>query len=190
MRVFTVVCAMLFSGLAFGQRPMARAYPGYYGYDPYVPMVTTPQVSLDQVSPNSVGASDATYGLHAGARNSTLSMMEGNTSSTFTVPVWYLGGGAPYVSSPEVSLTPRDVRGRGIFGPGGMREMEEHPRAEAGSRAWSYFASVEETSSAVEGAQEAKTGKRATRTITNADIDQENQKTGTVKYDGKTEKLQ
>jgi len=191
MRLFTVLCAMLlFSGLAFGQRPVALAYPGYYGYGPYVPMVTTPQVSLEQVSPNAVGASNATYGLQAGAQNSTLSMMQGNTSSTFTQPVWYMGGGAPFVSSPEISLTVRPVRGRGIFGPGEMREREEHPRAEAGSRAWTYFASVEETSGAAEHAQEAKTGKRATRTITNADIDQENQKTGTVKYDGKTEKLE
>ncbi|HEX6805458.1 MAG TPA: hypothetical protein VF133_17390 [Terriglobales bacterium] len=191
MRLFTAVCAtLLFSVLAFGQRPMVRAYPGYNGYGPYVPMVTTPEVSLDQISPNSVGASDATYGLQAGARNSTLSMMDGNTSSTFTEPVWYSGGTAPYISTPEVSLNVRGVHGRGMFQPGQMREMEEHARAEAGPRPWTYFASVEETSSAADAAQEAKSGKRATRTITNADIDQENQKTGTVKYDGKTEKIQ
>lgn len=189
MRLFTVVCAMLlFSGLAFGQMPMARAYPGNYGYGPFVPMVTTPQVSLEQASPNPVGARNATSGLEAGARNSTLSTLQGNTSSTFTAPVWYAGGGAPYLSSPEVSLTVRDVRGRGMFRPAEMREREE-TRAAAG-RAWTYFGSREETSSAAEAAQEAKTGKRATRTITNADIDQENQKTGTVKYDGKTETLQ
>lgn len=191
MRLFTAVCAMLlFSGLAFGQRPVVRAYPGDGYYGPYVPMVTTPQISLEQVSPNSVGAGNATYGLEAGARNATLSQIVGNTSSTFTQPVWYSGGGAPYVSSPEVSLTVRDVRGRGLGGPGEMREREEPTRAGAGARAWTYFASAQETSSAAEAAQEAKSGKRATRTITNADIDQENQKTGTVKYDGKNEKLQ
>lgn len=191
MRLFTVICAMLlFAGLAFGQRPVAPVYPGNYGYGPYVPMVTTPQVSLEQVSPNPVGATNATHGLEAGARNSTLSLMEGNTSSTYTGAVWYLGGGAPYVSSPEVSLTVRDVRGREMFRPGERRERGEVVRSEAGPRVWTYFASVQETSSAAEAAQEAKTGKRATRTITNADIDQENQKTGTVKYDGKTEKLE
>ena len=158
MRLFTVVCAMLlFSGLAFGQRPVVRAYPDYGYYGPYVPMVTTPQISLEQVSPK---------------------------------PVWYSGGGAPYVSSPEVSLSVRDVRGRGMALPGEMREREEPARAGAGRRAWTYFASAEETSSAAQAAQEAKTGKPATRTITNTDIDQENQKTGTVKYDGKTEKLE
>jgi len=181
---------LLFSGLAFGQGPMDRVYPGSYGWGPYVPMVTTPEISLQQVSPNPVGARNATYGLEAGARNSTLSQMEGNTRSTFSQPVWYSGGGAPYVSSPEISLTVRDVRGRGMFRRGEMREREEHARAEARPGAWTYIASVEETSSAATVAQEAKTGKRATRTITNADIDQENQKTGTVKYDGKTEKLQ
>lgn len=190
MRLFTVICATLFlSGLAAGQRPMPRAYPGYYGYGPYVPMVTTPEISLQQVSPDSVGAHNATYGLEAGARNSTLSMMDGNTSSTFTEPVWYSGATAPYISSPEVSLTVRGIHGREMFHPEEMR-MEEHASAEAGTRAWTYFASVEETSSAADAAQYAKSGRRATRTITNADIDEENQKTGTVKYDGKTEKLQ
>ena|SRR5215469_7441245 len=191
MRQCTVVCAMLlFSGLAFGQGPVDRAYPGYYGYGPFVPMVTTPQVSLEQVSPNPVGAGNATYGLEAGARNSTLSLMGGNTSSTFSQPVWYSGGAAPYVSSPEISLTVRDVRGRRMFRPGEMREREERARSGAGPGAWTYIASAEETSSAAAVAQVAKSGKRATRTITNADIDQENQKTGTVKYDGKTETLQ
>jgi hypothetical protein len=191
MRLCTVVCAMLwFSGLALGQRPVVRAYPGYGYYGPYVPMVTTPEISLQQVSPNPVGASNATYGLEAGARNSTLSQMEGNTSSTFTQPVWYSGGGAPYISSPEVSLTMRDVRGRAMFPAGAMREREEPPRGGAGQRGWTYFAAAGGSSSAAEAAQQAKTGKRATRTITNADIEQENQKTGTVKYDGKTEKIE
>lgn len=191
MRLFSVFCATLFlSGLAVGQMPMTRAYPGYYGgYGPYVPMLTTPEVSLQQISPNPVGATNATYGLQAGARNSTLSMIDGNTSSTYTEPVWYSGGGAPYISSPEVSLTVRGLHGREMFHPGEMR-MEEHERAEAGPRVWTYFASVEESSSAVDAANTARTGRRATRTITNQDIDQENQKTGAVKYDGKTEKLQ
>ena len=191
MRLFTAFCATLFiSGLAFGQMPMTRAYPVYGGYGPFVPMVTTPQVSLETASPNPVGARNATYGLAAGARNSTLSMMSGNTSSVYTEPVWYEGGGAPLISSPQVSLFVRPVHGGEMFHGGEMR-MEEHAREhEEGVRSWTYFASVEETSSAVEASSAAKSGKRATRTITNQDIDQENQKTGTVKYDGKTEKLQ
>jgi hypothetical protein len=151
-------------------------------------MLTTPEVSLEQVSPNAVGARNATYGLEAGARNSTLSMMTGNTSSTYTEPVWYSGGTAPYISTPEVSLTVRPVHGRDMFRAAEMREEHEH--AEMAPRAWTYFASVEESSSAGEAASAAKSGRRATRTITNQDIDQENQKTGTVKYDSKTEKIQ
>ena len=63
--------------------------------------------------------------------------------------------------------------------------MEEHAHAAA----WTYLAG-EELPSAVEAAGAAKTARKATRTITNQDIDAENQKTGTVKYDGKTEKIQ
>lgn len=191
MRLFTAFCATLFvSGIAFGQMPMTRAYPGYAGYGPFVPMVTTPQISFETASPNPVGARNATYGLAAGARNSTLSMMSGNTSSVYTEPVWYAGGGAPAISTPQVSLFPRPLHGGEMFRAAEMR-MEEHARGhEAGTREWTYFASMEETSSPVDASAAAKTGKRATRTITNQDIDQENQKTGTVKYDGKTEKLQ
>jgi len=59
---------------------------------------------------------------------------------------------------------------------------------EAAPKAWTYFG-AEEVTPAAEASASAKTGKRATRTITNQDIDQENQKTGTVKYDGKTETI-
>lgn len=91
------------------------------------------------------------------------------------------------ISEPEVALHVRGVHG-GYMEHREMRRGEEH---EAGtSHAWTYFASLEEVSSPVEAASSAKTGRKATRTITNQDIDQENQKTGTVKYDGKTEKLQ
>jgi len=62
--------------------------------------------------------------------------------------------------------------------------------AAAAPQAWTYFSSLEETSSPVDASASAKTGRKATRTITNQDIDQENQKTGTVKYDGKNEKIQ
>ena len=183
MRVFTVACAiLLISGLASGQNPAARHYAGPYLYEPFVPLVTTPEVSLDTISPMSVGASNATYGLFAGARNSTLSMVNGNTSSVYTVPVWYSGGGAPLVS-PEVSLRAHEVVAE--------RLRIEHRAGEraAAKGAWTYYASVEEMASPAEAAQSAKGGKRAARTITNQDVEQENQKNGMVKYDGKTEQI-
>ncbi len=148
MRLFTVLCATLFlSSLALGQMPMVSGCAGYYGCGPYVPLVTTPSISLQTVSPSPVGATNATTGLIAGAANSTLSLVNGNTSSVYTEAVWYSGGGAPVYSSPSVSL-------------------EARPASAA-----------------------AKSGRKATRTITNQDIDQENQKTGMVKYDGKTEEI-
>jgi hypothetical protein len=188
MRLFTTFCAsLLLSALAFGQMQNREVPHGYgaYGYGPYVPLITTPEISLQTVSPSPVGATNATHGLLAGARNSTLSMINGDTSSEYTQPVWYSGGGAPVIATPEVSLNPRPLHG-------GRMRMEEprRERAETAPRAWTYFASTEETSSPVEAAGAAKTAKRATRTITNQDVENENQKNGTVKYDSKTEKIQ
>jgi hypothetical protein len=191
MRVFTIFifCAsLLASALAVAQA--APQVPGraYYGYGPYVPLITTPEISLQTVSPSAVGARNATYGLLAGARNSTISMMNGNTSSNYTEAVWNSGGDAPIVSAPEVSLVPRALHSGRIR----MEERRaEHERAEGEApRAWTYYGSTEETANAVEAANAAKSARRATRTYTNQDVDNENQKNGMVKYDNKTEKIQ
>jgi len=183
MRLLTVLCVtLLFSELALAQVPM-RGWPGAYG--PYVPLVTTPEVSLQTASPASVGASNATYGLEAGARNSTFETMNANSSSNYTEPVWYSGGGAPVIS-PEVSLEPRPIHAH--------REMhimmEEHhgEHAEAAARQWTFMGASEMETPIETSA--AKSARHASRTITNDDIDRANQNTGTVKYDGKTEKIQ
>jgi len=186
MRVFALCAMLLLACVAFAQTPV---YGPVYG--PYVPLVTTPQVSLETVSPNPVGARNATYGLIAGVRNATSEIVNGdNTSSSFTEPVWYQGGGAQLISEPEVSLHVRGVHGGHMMMPhipmmGEHGHMEEH----ASAGAWTYLAG-EEMASPVEAAGAAKTARKATRTITNQDIDAENQKTGTVKYNGKTEKIQ
>jgi len=187
MRLFTLVCAvLLISATAFSQVPAARGYvvPGCCG--PYIPLVTTPIVSLQTVSPNPVGATNATYGLIAGATNSTLSIVNGNTSSVYTQPVWYQGGTTPLLSPPAVQLPGHGMRMEGMER---MERMEREHGHAAELKAWTYYASAQQTSSAVEAATAAKSAKRATRTITNQDIDQVNQKTGTVKYDGKTEQI-
>ena len=75
MRTVTVICTMLLlSALGFGQTSF-RGAPGFcpYGCGPYVPLLTTPQLWLETVSPNPVGATNATGGLVAGATNGTLS---------------------------------------------------------------------------------------------------------------------
>ena len=190
MRLFSLACVTLLgSGLALAQSTMVRPYPGAYGYGPYVPLVTTPEISLEQGAPASVGASNATYGLVAGARNSTLSIVTGNTSSVYTLPVWYSGGRAPLISSPAVSLQVREVHG-GEF----AREERrlEGPRPEAAraqGRVWTYYAPPEETASAVEAAQAAKSAKPPVHTYSNQDVERQNEKNGTVKYDGKTEQI-
>lgn len=184
MRVFSLCASLFFASVAFGQVPV-QVYGSAYG--PYVPLVTTPQVSLSAVSPNPVGARNATYGLAAGARNSTFETLDANTSSTFSEPVWYQGGGAPLISEPEVALFPRPLHGGRMMHH--EARMELHEEREMASRQWTYIP-AEEMPSAGEIIANAKGARKATRTITNQDIDAENQKTGTVKYDGKTEKIQ
>ena len=130
MRLFSAFCAtLLFSGLALSQA-QAPGYDGAYGYGPYVPLVTTPEISLQTAAPAAVGARNATYGLEAGARNSTFETITNDGSSNYTEPVWYSGGGAPVIS-PEVSLDPRPMRAHHEMH--FMMREHEGERAEAGS---------------------------------------------------------
>ena len=184
MRGLIVLCAAFLSSLAVGQ-----VVPTVTGYDgcgaPYIPRLTTPEVSLQTVSAAPAGASNATYGLTAGATNATLSNVTGNVGGTYTQPVWYAGGTTPLISSPAVQLSvpvATHYMGR-------REREEEHEAAEAAPRTWIYYASEEATSSAVEASASARTGRRAARTITNQDVEQENHKNGFVKYDGKTEQI-
>jgi hypothetical protein len=196
MRTFTLLCAVvLASALAFGQS-VVRGYPGYcaYGCGPYVPLITTPSLSFQTVSPNPVGATNATGGLLAGARNSTLSMTTGNTDAVYTVPVWYSGGGTPLVS-PAVNAPVHPFRMGRMEHMEAMHMQAMHMQAmrhehEAMREPWIYFAAPEETASAGEAAAGAKGMKRAARTYTNADVERQNEATGTVKYDSKTQKIQ
>src|ERR1700690_198876 len=104
MRPFLIFSAVvLLAAAAFGQQPFPHPI-----YGPYVPLVTTPEISLQQYSPNPVGASNATTGLIAGATNSTLSQVQGSTSSTYTVPVWYQGGDAPLMTR-DINLSPERI---------------------------------------------------------------------------------
>jgi hypothetical protein len=190
MRAFSLCCAaVVLSSLASAQVTVVRGYAGYGSGAPYVPLITTPEVSLQTASPNPVGASNATWGLVAGATNSTLSQVNGDTNSDYTQPVWYAGGTTPLISSPSVQLPEAAP-----FAMGHMEHMarmgREHGHHEMEARAWTYYAPEEETASAVEASATAKSGRHATRTITNQDVENQNQKNGMVKYDGKTEQIQ
>ena len=191
MRPYLVLTTVvLLAVAAFGQQPVPHPTYGscFYGCGPYVPLLTTPEISLETVSPNPVGASNATTGLIAGATNSTLSQIEGSTSSEYTAAVWYQGGGAPLMT-PEVSLWPETVGREGHIMRGAMHEehgREEHGAREEAHRNWTYITGTEYTESPV-GA--AKGVKKATHVYSNQDVTRQNDKNGTVKYGGKTEKM-
>ena len=185
MRTLTLLCSiLLLSALAFGQ-DIVRRYPGFLPYTsgPYVPLLTTPQLSLTLVSPNPVGATNATGGLFAGATNGTLSQVSGDVDAVYTVPVWYAGGGTPLIS-PAVNAP---------FGGMKMEYMEHgermHAPHEAVEGGWTYF-SFAERGTAGEAASVAKGLRRAGKTYSNEDVSRQNQKNGFVKYDARTLKIQ
>jgi hypothetical protein len=60
-----------------------------------------------------------------------------------------LGGGAPEISSPAVSLEVRPLHHGEMHG-GMHMQMRDHEHADAGPRNWTYFASLNETVSPVE----------------------------------------
>jgi hypothetical protein len=173
MRVFAIALAVtISSAVAFGQAG-ARGVPGYCAYScgPYIPLITTPSISFETVSPSPVGASNATGGLHAGARNSTLSIIDGNPDAVHTQVLWNSGGGSPLVS-PAVRL-PRPegpTAGHDEHMEHMMQMMHtEHGHGEEAHR-WTYYAGRAETVSPVAASVEAKSGKHAARTYTNDDI--------------------
>lgn len=192
------ITVVLITAAAFGQQP--GPYPGgcVYGCGPYIPRITTPEISLQQASPNPVGATNATTGLIAGATNSTLSQVNGSTSAVYTEAVWYQGGGAPLIG-PEVQLWPETIgrEGGAIHGPMHANMHDERSRDEQhGSRkeehvAWTYYAGPGEeyTSSAAEAVTPGKGERQPGHVYNNDDVSRQNDKNGTVKYKGKTEKI-
>jgi len=192
MRPYLVLFAVaLIAVAAFGQQPVPRPYgPSYYGWGPYVPLITTPMISLEQYSPNPVGATNATTGLIAGATNSTLSELQGSTSSVVTVPVWYQDS-APLLA-PGVNLSAESINREGhVIRPPRMEAPA--PRAgaarEEARAGWLYFTGSEHTSDIVSAARAAKGTRQAGHVYTNDDVTRQNDNNGAVKYGGKTEKM-
>ena len=189
MRTLQLLCAiLLFSALTFAQN-MGRSYPGYagcfYGCAPFVPLVSTPMISFQTVTSNPVGATNATGGLTAGATNSTMESLPVDSSTDHTQVVWYRG--ANTVPTQEVAETALPAAHHPMMEH--MQHMEHMGMMHHGEeQAAVYIAGPVEPESVT--AVSAGGVRKATRTITNQDIDQLNQKTGTVKYDSKTEKIQ
>ena len=188
MRTLQLLCAiLLLSALTFAQN-MDRSYPGYagcfYGCAPFVPLVSTPMISFQTVSSNPVGATNATGGLSAGATNSTMESLPVDSSTDHTQTVWYWGANTvPTREMEETALAP-------LQHPEHMQHMEHMRMMHHGEEQAVYIAGPLEPENLVESAAGARGVRKGTRTITNQDIDQLNQKTGTVKYDSKTEKIQ
>jgi hypothetical protein len=177
MRIVSVSCLLLlFCGFALGQATIiggtASTWTPAYGVylAPYVPLVTTPEVSLSTVSPAAVGASNATFGLVAGATNGTLSpeFVAEPPAGVYTQPNWYVPSMAP-------ALPPHPM---------------QHPRHTEKERQFDFIAqSSEGGSSVVQMIAGGGPARKASRTYTNQDVDRVNQTTGTVKYRGKTEHI-
>ena len=175
MRSLKTLClVLLLSGLAAAQATTiggtasnwAPAYGVYAA--PFVPLVTTPSVTLATVSPAAAGASNATFGNVAGATNATLSMVTQPPVGVYSEPVWY--------------------------GQSAVAEPSAEPISEGrhGQRAHAFDAgasSGESRQSVTQWIASSTGAKKAARTYTNQDVDQVNQKNGTVKYDGKTEHI-
>ena len=194
MRTLIVLCAVVaLSATVFAQAPSmpSRGYAGcYYGCGPYIPLVTTPMVSLETVSTAPVGARNATGGLSAGATNSTLSQISDAPDATYTVPVWYSGATTP-IKGAAVNVPVPGPTVRSMMHEGRMHErmMRAHEAGQEG-HGCTYFSAAEESAPAGPLAASAKGAKKASRTITNDDINRMNQQTGNVKWDSKQEKIQ
>jgi hypothetical protein len=178
MARLSLLCLLLLlpASLAFSQTVVRGNIPCVYGCGPFIPLVTTPSVTLQSVSPNPVGASNATAGLTAGATNATLNQVPASSIAEYTQPVWYSGATTPE-TTPAVSVLPI----ANFVAP--PEEHHHHMRSKG------FSSAPESTSNVVESAANAKNAKHSTRTVTNSDIDRVNQESGTVKYRGKTEHI-
>ena len=179
----TLSVILLLSGLAAAQATVmggtaSNWVPAYGVYAaPFVPLVTTPSVTLATVSPSAAGASNATFGNIAGATNATLSFVSHRPAGAYTQAI-----GSPPYTQPSG------------FGPSAAVETatEQVSEARPARRAHAFdvgVASWQGSQSATNLMASSTGAKKAGRTYTNQDVDQVNQKNGTVKYDGKTEHI-
>jgi hypothetical protein len=184
MRSLKNLCLVLFlSGLAAAQTTVmggtaSNWVPAYGVYAaPFVPLVTTPSVTLATVSPSPAGASNATFGNVAGATNATLSMVSQPSAGAYTQAIWSGSYTQPTWFGPSA---------------GGETAPESMSQARPAHKAHAFdvgLASWQSSESATHLMASSTGTKKAARTYTNHDVDQVNQKNGTVKYGGKTEHI-
>jgi hypothetical protein len=186
MRLVSLCCTLLMlCGMAAGQATIIGGYgsnwaPAYGVYAaPFVPLVTTPEVTLSTASPWSAGASNTAFGLVAGATNSTLSgeFVGEPPAGVYTQPVWYGQTQAEFEPPP-------------FYGPALPPHPMHAPRQPQKEQAFDFISTPRGSrESAAVLMAEAGPARKASRTYTNQDADRMNQSNGTVKYRGKTEHI-
>jgi hypothetical protein len=177
----TLSMILLLSGLAAAQATViggtaSNWVPAYGVYAaPFVPLVTTPSVTLATVSPSAAGATNATFGNVAGATNATLSFVSQPPAGAYSQAIW-----SPSYTQPT------------WLGPSAETPAESAPEGKPAHRVRAFdvgVASWQSSESATRLMASSTGAKKAARTYTNQDVDNENQKNGYVKYDGKTEHI-
>ena len=178
MRQLTIFCvAIILPALAAGQETLISGHavnwapPGVYA-QPFVPLLSTPTMSFENVSPSPVGATNATAGNVAGATNATLSVSPAGPVVQYP-PSLALGlENLPIESGAEVEA-----------------RTEATPSAEPRPLELGV-ASFQDSYGVAQLAASSRARQQAKRLYTNLDVDRMNQMTGMVKYEGKTERLE
>jgi hypothetical protein len=182
MRQLTIFyMAIILPALASGQLIVSSGYvidspPGVYA-QPFVPRLSTPSMSFENVSPSPVGASNATAGNLAGATNATLSVFPAGPVVQYP-PSLALGlENSPIESGAEAEAR-AEAESRGEATAAETRPLELG------------VASFQDSYGVAQLAASSRARQQAKKLYTNLDVERMNQMTGMVKYEGKTERLE
>jgi hypothetical protein len=185
LRQLTIFClAIILPALAAGQATVISRYavnwappPGTYA-QPFIPLLSTPSMSFESVSPSPVGATNATAGNVAGATNATLSVFPAGAVVQHP-PSLALG----LENLPIESGAAVEARAEVESGGEAIPSAETRP-LELG------VASFQDSYGVAQLAASSRARHEAKRLYTNLDVERMNQMTGMVKYEGKTERLE
>ena len=178
MRQLTIFCvAIILPALAAGQETLISGHavnwgpPGVYA-QPFVPLLSTPTMSFENVSPSPVGASNATAGNAAGATNATLSVVPAGPVEQFP-PSLALGPANSLVEVGEEAESPAEATPSAEPRPLGLG-----------------MATFQDSYGVAQLAASSRARQQAKRLYTNLDVERTNQMTGMVKYRDKTERVE
>jgi hypothetical protein len=182
MRQLLIFClAIILPALAAGQATVIPGYaanwtpPGNYA-QPFVPLVSTPSMSFENVSPSPVGATNATAGNVAGATNATLSVFP---------------AGPVVQNPPSLALGLENLPIESGAGVEASTEAESRGEASTEARPLELgVASFQDSYGVAQLAASSHARQQAKRLYSNLDVDRMNQMTGMVKYEGKMERLE